>query len=260
MRIMVYNILDGGTGRIDPIAEVIRAVDPDCVVVPEAVDAGDRAEFEKLAQRLGMDHFIAQSSRNANDAVGLLSRLKIVEATNLSPLDDRFTRAALRAVVREGGRDFGIIGVHLHSGERLTDEAIRVAEIPAVLAAAQDWRSAGFPHVLAGDFNATSPQQIVDVPKLREKTRERIRDQNNIVSREAIRSVLTRGYVDSHAIGRTPAEFGCSFTTSHPALRVDYVFVPPELEAGVQRSEVVTHPLGKFASDHYPIVCEISMI
>ena len=34
LRLMTYNILDGGLGRIDPLAEVIRHVNPDVVACP----------------------------------------------------------------------------------------------------------------------------------------------------------------------------------------------------------------------------------
>ena len=32
MKLMAYNILEGGEGRIDPLAEVIRLADPDVVM------------------------------------------------------------------------------------------------------------------------------------------------------------------------------------------------------------------------------------
>ena len=52
MKIMAYNILEGGEGRIDPLAEVIRLADADVVMVAEAWDDG---LFHRLADRVGMD-------------------------------------------------------------------------------------------------------------------------------------------------------------------------------------------------------------
>jgi endonuclease/exonuclease/phosphatase family metal-dependent hydrolase len=253
---MAYNILEGGIGRIDPLAEIIRQVNPDCVVVAEA---SDRAEFEKLARRLGMDHFLAQSPCDPAAAVGLLSRLEISEATNIGAIDHRFTRAALRAVLRHEEIEFGIVGVHLHARERLTDEAVRLTEIPAVLDAAQVFRACGMAHALAGDFNATSPEQLVDLTKLRPKSRARIDELADVIPRDAIAALLAGGYVDSHAIGRTAAEFACSFTTAHPALRVDYVFLPQQMQSRVVGGQVFIHALGKYASDHFPVYCDLEI-
>ena len=91
MRLMSYNILEGGKGRIDPIAEVIRQADPDVVVI---LEAWDRLALIKLADRLGMDYFHAQSPGNPEGHNALLSRWPIREAVNFGPLEPRLTRAA----------------------------------------------------------------------------------------------------------------------------------------------------------------------
>ena len=49
MRIVRYNILDGGEGRADPLAEVIEAQRPDLVALVEATDAMLKAANVELA-------------------------------------------------------------------------------------------------------------------------------------------------------------------------------------------------------------------
>src|SRR3954471_16075858 len=90
MRLLTYNIMEGGVGRIDPLAEVIRLADADLVVLQETWDA---ANFHKLADRLHMDRFLAETPKNPKGAPGLLSRLPIHEAVNHAPLDARLTRS-----------------------------------------------------------------------------------------------------------------------------------------------------------------------
>jgi hypothetical protein len=79
MRLMTYNILESGEGRIDPLAEVVRLARAEVVVVQEC---WDRELFDKLADRLGMDRFQAEMPGNGQGAVGVMSKWKIREAVN----------------------------------------------------------------------------------------------------------------------------------------------------------------------------------
>src|SRR5271156_5743972 len=106
MKLLSYNILEGGEGRIDPLAEVIRLANPDIVILAEP---WDERLFHKLADRLKMDRFLAESPRNPQGSTGLLSRLKIKEAVNHAPLDQRLTRSAFHAIVQTpAGKDLPI--------------------------------------------------------------------------------------------------------------------------------------------------------
>ena len=90
MRLMTYNILQGGTGRIDPLAEVIRLADVDIVVLQETWDA---ELFHKLADRLNMDRFLAENPRNPEGATGLLTRGTIRQVVNHSAGETRLARS-----------------------------------------------------------------------------------------------------------------------------------------------------------------------
>lgn len=257
MKLLTYNILEGGTGRIDPLAEVIRQSGAEVAVLQETTD---EALFHKLADRLEMDRLLAGNPRNKEGAVGLLSRLPIREAVNHAPLDARITRAAFHAIVGEttdGVKvDWPIVGLHLHARERNEDERVRLSELPAILEIGNLFR--GRAHILAGDFNTSHPLQLIDVDKLRKSARERIRGQGDQLPREVIREVLGAGYVDAHALHHAAEKFGTSFTTSHPAMRVDFVFVSPELSGQVVSCEIFKPELARYASDHYPVLAEIA--
>ncbi len=252
MRVMTYNILEGGVGRIDPLCEVIRPASPDVVVVPEAWNA---ELFDRLADRLGMDSFRAELPGNDRSGIGLLSRWKIRQAVNLGPLSAAFTRGVISAVVEHGDGCLGVVGVHLHPYERDSDEAIRMAELAALWPLLDDM--ARMPHLLLGDFNAHHPQQPINVSAAPASKQQRIKDNGGRIPRLVIADVLAHGYIDAHAIGREPTNFQTSFTVSHPAFRVDYIFASPALAPRVCQCHVLNSPMARFASDHLPVMAEL---
>jgi len=253
MKLLTYNILEGGTGRIDPLAEVIRQSDPDVVFIAEA---WDESLFHKLADRLGLDCFHAVLPGNASAAVGVLSKLPIHEAVNYGPQHRGFTRSAMHAIVETPkGNLLPIFGVHLHPRETLADEDKRLGELAALFAIADPF--AGRPHILCGDFNTSHPDQPIDPAKLRPKVLERIALQGHQLPREVVRKLLERGYVDAHSLHHAPEEFDTTFTTSHPAMRVDYFFVTPDLCPHVQGCDAIHHPLARYASDHFPVLLTV---
>jgi exodeoxyribonuclease-3 len=255
VKICTYNILEGGTGRIDPLAEVLRLAAADVVIIQEAWDA---SLFHKLADRLGMDRFLAENPANPHGSTGLLSRRPIRTAVNHAPLDKRLTRSAFHAVV-EGGSDLPwlpLVGLHLHARETFADEAVRLAELPAIFDIAAALPG---PHLLAGDFNTSHPDQVIDIAKLRPSSRQRIAGQNSELPRDVIRHVLARGYVDAHTLHRTPSAFDTTLTTAYPAMRVDFLFVTAGLASRLKSCDVFKPEMARFASDHFPVVAELDL-
>src|SRR3954467_4701123 len=86
MRIVSYNILDGGEGRADPLAEVIEAQRPDVVALVEATDL---SVIERVARRLRFDYVQAVGRDQAS---ALLTRYTIRDSINHALLDDRLTK------------------------------------------------------------------------------------------------------------------------------------------------------------------------
>ena len=75
-RVLSYNILVGGTGRVNQLAQIIQSADPDVVGLVEATNPH---VVEALAERLGMQYRMSGSPRHSVDwQVTLLSRLPIV--------------------------------------------------------------------------------------------------------------------------------------------------------------------------------------
>jgi exodeoxyribonuclease III len=252
MKLMSYNILEGGNGRIDPLAEVIRLANADVVALQET---WDESLFHKLADRLGMDRFLAANPKNPEGSVGLLTRLKIRQAINHAPLDSRISKSAFSALIESKQGDIALIGLHLHHYETFADESVRVKELNAILEIARGMRVTPF---LAGDFNASHPDQQIDLAAARSKTRERVAAQGDQFPRDAISKVLAASYIDAHAMHHSPADFDTSFTTSKPAMRVDYIFAPQLLAQRINSCIVFKPEIGRYASDHYSVVAEIA--
>jgi len=252
MRILSYNILNGGEGRADPLAEVIEAQRADIVAL---VEADNLDVVERIARRLRMDYVRAEG---AGHLAALLSRWPIVESINHAALRGR-PQALLEAQVAEPGGDSWVIGVvHLHARAFDADETVREEELTEVLGAFARQRDAGRPHLLCGDFNANSPIQRIDPEKCKPRTREAWAANGGGVPRRVIQRLLDAGYVDVlHAVKGDAAATAASFTTQYPGQRIDYVFTWGIDASRLRDAWIETDRLAKYASDHFPVGAEI---
>jgi endonuclease/exonuclease/phosphatase family metal-dependent hydrolase len=249
MRIVSYNILDGGTGRADPIAEVLLAQRPEVVCLLEADDA---AVLERVARRLAMDFIVAPGRRHA---CALLSRLPIRATWNHSLLIPDFEGSLLQAeLLAPGGRPLPVGVVHLHPGAWAEDEARRLEQLKPVL---KLMARAAVPQLLAGDFNATSPLQQLDRDRLKPSSCEAFVAQEGMLPTRAITSIMEAGFVDTLAAARgESAKSITTFSTQYPGQRVDYVFTRGEVR--VVDAWVETDRLATYASDHFPVGAEVT--
>src|SRR5437588_12390976 len=126
MRIVSYNILDGGTGRAEALGDVIAAQRADVVAL---VEADDPAVLEKIAGRLGMELIHAPGNSHAS---ALMSRWPIRETINHAPLHPVLSKSLLEATVADPGGGEWVVGVaHLHAHATEADEARRGQGVPA---------------------------------------------------------------------------------------------------------------------------------
>src|SRR5438874_7607884 len=93
MRIVSYNILDGGEGRADPLGEVIEAQRADVVAL---VEASDLTVVERIAKRLDMDFVHAPGKKHASV---LLSRWTIRESINHALLHKALSKSLLEVTL-----------------------------------------------------------------------------------------------------------------------------------------------------------------
>ncbi|MGC8559347.1 MAG: endonuclease/exonuclease/phosphatase family protein [Phycisphaerae bacterium] len=232
VRVMTYNILDGGVGRIDPLCHVIESARPDVVLLCEAIGHG---QAMTMARKLKMEIFPAQSLRNPRGAVALLSKLEIIEATNLSAVDERHRHGALEAGIRYGNKVVRIFGTHL--GDEPLSEQSRTDEVGAIMECAR--RYPDDPTIILGDFG------IPEAPV-------------SPTGGSGWMAALTAdGWVDAQSI-EAGAAADTTWPTYQPSVRRDFIFIKSYPGLRITCYQVIRNPLARFAGDHFPVVTELA--
>ena len=253
MRLFSYNMLDGGEGRADPLAEVIEAQRADVVAL---IEADNVDVIERIAKRLDMDYIRGEGKKHA---VCLMSRWPIVESVNHAGVRDDVP-CLLEVGVRDPrGSEWPIGVVHLTPRATEDDERQREREVAAVLEVFGRHRNMKRAHLLVGDFNASSPVQQVDPARLYPRSKAAWDQNGGKLPRRVIQSVLDAGYVDTlHAVKGEAGTRQGSFTTQFPEERVDYVFAHSVERARIRDAWIEYDRLAKYASDHFPVGVEIA--
>lgn len=258
MRFVSYNILDGGIGRADPIAEVLLAQRPDVVGLVEADDA---EVLDRIGWRLGFDCIAAEGREGRTSA--LLTRGDILQSINrvqTTPDRAETPKSWLEARVAVDGVELTIIVLHLtaHAGE--ADERQREGEISTVLAATQPLREDGQPHLVMGDFNANSPHQLLVPERLPEKSRKLWEENGGRIPRRVIERIEASGYIDTlRAVDPAAADVSTTFTTREPGQRLDYIFTHGVDPEKIRAAWVEQDRLAIYASDHFPAGAELDV-
>ena len=268
IRLVSYNIRFGGSARRAAIAEVLRALDPDVVVLQEATDA---AVVSWLAGAVGLPHAIAERGRS----VAMLTRLDVASAAwHLARPGRAALDVRLRTVDPEAGRrdgaaaaagmasepDLRIVGLHLSAGLSRRGERLRQIEVAGLLAAlgprasSEAW--------LVGDLNSVAPG---DGPRTRRMPiwlRILLRVDGGIRT-DVLARLAAEGWIDGYRRLHQD-EPGYTLPPADPSVRLDYVLAPGA-EAGrlVACAPAERSAAGgrvRTASDHLPLVAEIAIL
>jgi len=232
VKVMTYNIWDGGRGRLPLLEAVIRSEAPDVVALQEVTD---RRAAEGLAARLGMQY--VHGDANSRFGVAWLSRRPVSYAEN-----HRLPELAKTLLeIRVG--ELRLFATHLVHGRDRASERARVREVEAIL---EVLARVDGPHLVAGDLNAVHPDEDVGEPPPEEEL--------EYVSRQPIERLLDAGYGDAfrdlHA-----AETPWTYLTWHPWARLDHVLVKG---VEVVAAAVVTAAPAADASDHFAFVAAVA--
>ncbi|TME28491.1 MAG: hypothetical protein E6I75_23570 [Chloroflexi bacterium] len=237
LKLMSWNIQEGGDGRLDAIAALIGAQKPDCVALLEMDSLGNA---EALASELRMALTYGQA--NCPSAVAWLTTQPPAKADNHRVL--QLAKTLLEIELEWHGVPLRLFATHLGSRWDVQQPADEVLTILQVLA-----QSGGDRHVLVGDMNALRPGEPVGTPPAGEVRRG---DAADGALRVAIGRVLAAGYVDCfrhlHARRR-----GFAYPSQWPWLRLDYIFASPRLAPYLDRCDVIDTRLARCASDHLPV-------
>lgn len=254
MRLLTYNIREGGTGRVAEIAQAIMAADADVVALQEATDP---AVVERIAQLAGYRWW--GSERGVS--TGFLSRVNALEHRwHRIP---RSLHPVLEVTLAEGAPRLFV--VHLRAWFSNITERHRVRELGRLLDSIRDRlareNGAFAYHVITGDFNALAPDEAFDSSSMPRWIRGMIWITGREMSRATIQLARSTGYVDAwrEAHPDSRAEPGYTFPVWHPHVRLDYVFVPVAYVDRIRSCEVMRLPsVVNRASDHFPMVVELA--
>jgi exodeoxyribonuclease-3 len=253
VRLLTYNIREGGAGRAEPLAAVIEASEADVVALQEARDP---AVVERIARLAGY----TQCGSLRAHSTGFLSRVPVVAHAWRRP--PRTRHALLEVSLGQGWPRLFV--VHLRAWFSNWTEQQRVRELHGLLRGireqlAREDNAFAF-HVLAGDFNALAPGEPFDPSPMPAWIRGMIWLNGRDIARHTIEMMATDGYADAWRISHPDSvqDPGFTFPVWHPHVRLDYVFTPAAYAARVARCDVWRPNGAQTASDHYPLLVELS--
>ena len=224
---------------------MIRACAPDLVVFQEATDP---AVVRALSRACDMPECAAMPRLS----LGFMSRVPIASHSWHRP---RVSRHAFLELV-PARLPIRIFGVHLSAVFAALTERRRMFELRALIASIQREQH-GF-HVVAGDFNTVAPGELLDIAALPHKVRATMWLSGGRVRWRTVQLMLDAGYADVFR-ARHPDDPGLTLPTVTPQVRLDYVFVPRAHLDRVIRCDVVRLPAARDASDHFPLLAEVTV-
>lgn len=254
MRLLSYNIREGGLGRTAEIAEVIKDADPDVVALQEA---GDPGTIERIAALAGFSYW---GSRLAH-STGFLSRIPVLQHAWRHP--PRTRHALLEVSLADGFPRLFVL--HLRAWFSKWSERQRARELRGLLDGIRDQlikeENAFAFHVLAGDFNALAPGERFDSSPMPRWIRGMVWLSGRDIARSTIAMMRSDGYVDAWRTLHQDQESdpGYTFPVWNPHVRLDYVFTPSAFASRFTACEVrMTPAVVRTASDHFPLLVDIS--
>ncbi len=256
MRLLTYNIREGGVGREEQIAEVIKTASPDVVALQEATHP---IVVERIAKLAGFRYSGSQHSHST----GFLSNVPVESFAWRQP--PRTRHALLEVKFAEGFPRLFVL--HLRAWFSKWSERRRARELRGLLNGIQEQlkkeQNAFAFHILAGDFNALAPGELFDSSPMPAWIRTMVWLSGRDIARSTIEMIQADGYVDAwrtlHSDQKN--DTGYTFPIWRPHVRLDYVFTPKEFASRFQACEVRQFPEAvRTASDHFPLLVDISNV
>ncbi|MDB5178998.1 MAG: putative endonuclease/exonuclease/phosphatase-family protein [Patescibacteria group bacterium] len=255
MKLMTYNILNGGGDRLGLIAKIINESSPDFLTINEAngFDENHNKKLKDLSHATNMPYYHLALSGEYDYHVAVLSKLPLKHIDELHPM----MRAGISVVLDSDIGEISIIGAHLTP----YSESLRLPEINLLITNQRGHAN----RILMGDMNSLSKNdnyshsivQYFNEPQLKQFTK------NENLQFEIIEAIEASDYVDAAVeLGRQsentlPASSNKDI--AHANTRLDYIFVSPSLKSKLAGYSVIKNELTEQASDHYPVLVELRL-
>jgi exodeoxyribonuclease-3 len=247
LRLLSYNIRFGGRRRAHLLTGILRRLQPDLVLFQEATDP---RVIEAIARAVDVPLWVARRRWS----VALLSRIPDVRWQWHNPAGMRhpFMEVTLPRL------EVTLFGLHLSPRFSGWAENRRLRELDFILKAATAPQTARRLHLFTGDFNTVAPTDGIQVHLLPAWIRTLIRLSGGRLPTRVIGRLLAAGYVDGFRKIHGDLD-GSTFPAVSPRVRLDYVFLSPELSKHLNHCRVIQAPEEvRHASDHLPLLSEFT--
>lgn len=253
MKLITYNILNGGEDRLESIIKVISGEKPDFLIINEANEFEKDDKLNKFSEKIGLPHFKLSLSGEYNYHAVLFSKYPFKEVKEIKPLRN----AGVLVVVDTKLGKICIAGAHLSP---YTEES-RLPEIDLIIDEQKQYPN----KVLIGDMNSLSAGDGYDEEVIKgfNETQLSKFTTNGKFRFDVINRITASGYLDSALIfkkQKTPTvPTGLKEDEAHLTdIRVDYIFVSESLKDKIKSYSVVRNKITEKASDHYPVTIELN--
>ena len=213
LRVLTYNIKDGGLGREQPILAVLTAARPDVIVLQEVYEQTDLHGWAAA-----LDMAAVRARGNTRRHLALLSRLPIITCESYHPNPPIHTALLAAELQTEAGHTLSLFGAHLMAGPFVAMELWRLWEIATILK--RVGASSANPALLVGDFNAIAPGDRVDVQHWPQPLRLILALQAGHVFRATLKGATAAGLRDCFRASH-PTDPGFTLPASAPNTRLD---------------------------------------
>ncbi|HSW98957.1 MAG TPA: endonuclease/exonuclease/phosphatase family protein [Candidatus Saccharimonadales bacterium] len=254
VRIATYNLFEGAGGSYNRLVEFVRGAQLDVVCFQEVNgwQDGDNARLKDFTDKV---LFAASAFGNSNTEFKLATISKHA-ITGKTLHAEAFWHAALETQLQLGGKPVTVVNLHLDPWQ----EASREKEVGRLLAALKP----GAPTIITGDFNSLSRQDNYPPELLTQLQAKGISKYGaNALEFRVVDRLLQAGFVDAAAAAgnfatTVPSAYNTDKDHEVP-VRVDYMFVSPDLVPFIRGYEVVKNDLTDAISDHYPVILTLDM-
>jgi len=259
LRVMTYNILEGARDRLDVVASVVRAANPDILGITEANGFDDEKRMREVEAAFVMKGILGVARSGFHVALFVRPGWKIESS---GPEFYPFFHAALWAKVRLD-KDHVLTAAVAHLNPFSPEE--RLTEVRALCRHAVPNDRA----LLMGDFNCMAPGDEVDSSVLelpRNILARFVKEAGDpiVFDRREIALAEWAGFVDVYRKLHPKTPGWTLMTTRYAAslrsrLRIDYMLATPPFARRALSAEVIETTESRRASDHYPLIATFDL-
>ncbi len=253
MKLMTYNILNGGEKRLPLITKVIKEESPDYLTINEAniFTANNNEILKKVAKETGFPYYDIALSGELDFHVAAFSKFPFKSVQKLQPL----MRACIIAKIDTDFGEISIASLHLTPNS----EDLRHPEINLVVNDQIQYPN----RILMGDMNSLSSHDGYSpnlVKNLNEKSLKRFTTDGRLRF-DAIDKIESCGYFDSAVHLNKNKEYTSPTLlnqySQHYNMRLDYIFLSKPLLSHLAGYKVIKNEITRKASDHYPVTATL---